>query len=88
MQTIQSQQRIHNMDTSIDVAAILTEEDIRPIYFAINLSPELNDHDSKIVGSSKKYFLKTWIDGLRIQYQQWSRVIPQKSEIIYQNKSS
>ena len=41
----------------------LTEEDIRPIYLAINLSTELNDHELKIVGSFKKYFLKTWIDG-------------------------
>ena len=27
----------------------LTEEDIRPIYLAINLSTELNDHELKIV---------------------------------------
>ena len=41
----------------------LTEEDIRPIYIAIKLSTELNDLELKIVGSFKKYFLKTWIDG-------------------------
>ena len=51
------------MDPSIIVAAILTEEDIRPIYIAIKLSTELNDHELKIVGSFKKNFLKTWIDG-------------------------
>ena len=41
----------------------LTEEDIRPIYLTRNLSTELNDHELKLVGLFKKYFLKTWIDG-------------------------
>ena len=63
----------------------LTEEDIRPIYLTRNLSTELNDHELKLVGLFKKYFLKTWIDGSEV-YQYSIKNLIQTMELSHTTK--